>query len=931
MLAKISPAKIFSAKMRSLSLSLAAAALALLTHGAQAAEPRRALGASASPAPLLRSAHLLGRLDPGAMLHAEFVLPPRNQAALETLLRRQYTPGDPLYRHFLTPDQFTAQFGPTPQDYAAVAAYARTQGLTVTGTTPGRTLLTVSGSTPKIEAAFGVRMNQYRLPSGRVAFASSAAPTLPRSVAARLSGVIGLNNLAVMHPQLRAHAPAPITGSGGIGSGPLGGLSPNDIKYAYGLDTITTLYGQAGTTTGATGTAATPLDGAGQNIGLFELDGFIAGDVAQYVSQFALPTLLTGAAAPVTTRLVGPYKGVPLTPSGKTEVTLDIDLILALAPNSTGVYVYEADPKLTSPVDVFTAMATDKNSSGLPLLQIISCSWGIDEAEESLDLLNAENAVFQQMAAQGQSVFCAAGDSGAYDAFAINTTGTTATTTGLTAPAVDNPASQPYVTGVGGTKLAFVKPGVNPTTNAVTPGLYTSESVWSSGSPAVNPEGGGGGISSIWSKPSYQTSGASPNRRDVPDVSLNSDPNTGYSIFVGSTATAGGTAEVVGGTSAAAPLWAAYTALINQRRAANGLGSIGFLNPVIYPLLTTTAYPTLFHDIVDGNNLFYQAGPGYDDASGLGSFNGAPLLAALSFNANQGTGTATISGTVTDTAAPPAPITGATVSASTVSTSGAGTTVATTTTDASGTYTLTVPSGVALRITVSVPAPVAPATAIFTGATTTLTALTNASAVSLPFALAPAHLYAGGLQMISAPYDYSGLSDFAAAFGLSAAQAATTTRLVKYVPGSSSYVFYPTAPADTFRLGQGYWTRLAAAGGYLHLPGTPASATQPFSLPLQAGWNQIGDPFLLAAPLSTITVSASGLSAAPLTSAPTVVQAKLYGYDPAANAYIALNPATDSLSPYAGYWIYAFQPCTLTVPVPAGTVTPPGIPGVPGG
>jgi kumamolisin len=703
---------------------------------------------------------------------------------------------------------------------------------------------------------------------------------------------------------LGSHAPVPIGGGGsGIGSGPLGGLAPNDIKYAYNLSSITPLYGTS---------AAAPagaLTGAGQNIGLFELDGYVASDVPAYTSYFSLPTVLTGAAAPVTNILLGGFSGAPLSVDGQTEVTLDIDMILALAPSPTGLYVYEADQNVDSaaPLTLFTRMANDLNPNGSkkPLLQVISVSWGITEDVETPDIIQGENTLFQQMAAQGQSIFCAAGDQGAYDSYGV-------TAIGLTSPSVDNPASQPYATGVGGTTLSFVKSGTT-AAGAVTPGTYVGETVWSAGT-STGPEGGGGGVSDIWVKPSYQLGfGVSAIKREVPDVTLNADPNTGYAIFVN------GTAEVIGGTSAAAPLWAGYTALINQQRTTNGLGPVGFMNPVLYPIAAGSSYAADFHDITTGSNLFYQAMTGYDDASGLGSFQGAPLLAALSVNANAGTGTATLSGVVTDSSLPPVPIAGATVSAIVATT---GVSVATTTTDATGAYTLSVPTGLTLKISVSTGTVTSPTTENFSGTSVTLAALTAGGTATQNFVLSPAHTYAAGLQMISAPYDYTGVGDFAAVFGLTETQAQLSPRLIQYVPSLGSYVFFPTAPADTLRLGQGYWIRFPSPS-YLHLTGTPASTAAAYSIPLQPGWNQIGDPFPLAVPLSSVSVVNSagatlGLLGAAGTT--TAVQPTLYGFN--GTSYTALNPASDALAPYQGYWVFAFGKSSLSVPYP-GAPPPP--------
>lgn len=912
--AKISPAALRLLFTKSV---LSVAALSLLGQTVHAADPRVVLNGAVSPQVQLRSAHLAGRLDAQTALQVGLILPLRNQDKLAELLRRQYTPGDPLYHQFLTPPDFTSRFGPTQANYDAAAAYARAQGLTVTGTSPGRTLLNVAGPTARIESAFGVRMSRYRLPDGRQVFSNSAAPVLPRSVAVRLAGIAGLNNIAQMHPHLRypnmtSHAPVPIQGGGGgIGSGPLGGIAPNDVKYAYNLSSVTPLYGTS------VAVPAGALTGAGQNIGLFELDGFVASDIALYTSQFALPTVLTGAAAPITPILLGSYTGTPLTVNGQTEVTLDIDMALALAPGAAGIYVYEANPNTdaSAPLTIFTRMANDLNPNGSkkPLLQVISCSWGITEEVETLDTLNGENAIFQQMAAQGQSLFCSSGDNGAYDSY--GTTGI-----GLTSPSVDNPASQPYATGVGGTTLSYVKAGTS-AAGAVTAGAYIGETVWSAGTSDVNPEGSGGGVSNIWVKPVYQTGfGIAPIKREVPDVSLNADPNIGYSIYVN------GAAEVVGGTSAAAPLWAGFTALVNQKRTLNGLEPVGFMNSVLYPIAAGNGYVSGFHDITTGSNLFYQATTGFDDASGLGSFQGAPLIAALSLNVNQGTGTATLSGHITNNSLPAVSIAGATVTAVVATT---GVTIGTATTDTVGAYTLSVPSGLALKVTIGTGAITAPVTGNYTGTSVTIAALTAEATATQNFVLTAAYSYAPGIQMISAPFDYTGVGDFAAVFGLTQQQAQLSPRLIQYSPLSSSYVFYPTAPADTLRLGQGYWVRFPAAS-YLHIGGTPASTTSAFTIPLQQGWNQIGDPFTLAAPLSSISVvNLAGTTVGLLPVSGAVVQPTLYGFSN--NAYAALNPASDSLNPYFGYWVFAFQKSFLSIPSPGTDIPPPPVPGAPGG
>jgi subtilase family serine protease len=219
--------------------------------------------------------------------------------------------------------------------------------------------------------------------------------------------------------------------------------------------------------------------------------------------------------------------------------------------------------------------------------------------------LQAESVVFKQMAAQGQTIYSAAGDNGADD--------------NGSSLSVDDPSSQPYVVGVGGTKLTIASGGA-----------YQSETTWNGGSSSNG--AGGGGVSTVWTIPSWQANAAtgktlgSTTMRNVPDVSLNADPTTGYAIYYG------GQWTVYGGTSCAAPLWAAFTALVNQQRISNGKGAIGFPNGLLYQL--GSRYETDFHDIADGStNLYYPAVTGYDDATGLGTINGTNLIQDLSNDA----------------------------------------------------------------------------------------------------------------------------------------------------------------------------------------------------------------------------------------------------------------------------------------------------------
>ena len=528
------------------------------------------------------SAQPVAAVDTAQPISLALALPLHHQAELQDLLHGLSDPTDPRFGQFLTPEEFAARYSPTPAEYQRVIAYAQAMGLTVTATHTNRTVLDVAAPAGQVEKAFGLRLLTYKSKlDGRTFFAPNAEPQVPLSLGGLVSGVIGLSSASHLVPHLReksfeavSAALDPYATPDQIGSGPSGGLTPSDVKTAYNLNSVS-------------------QNGSGQTLGLFELDGYTASDITAYETQYGLPAI------PLQNVLIDGATGVPSTGDGPTEVTLDIELMAALAPGASKILVYEAPNAGTGAVDLYNKIATDN------LAKEISTSWGEPENSDSASARNSENTAFQQMAAQGQSIYAAAGDSGAND------NGSTLS--------VDDPASQPYMVGVGGTTL---------TTNGAG-GAYKSESTWNNG---AGNGAGGGGISTVWTIPSYQTtlagsaaSKGSTTYRNVPDVSLNANQNTGYSVYYK------GGWTVYGGTSCAAPLWAAFTALVNQKRVAAGSATLGFANPPLYALAASNAYANDFHDIADGTtNLYYPAVAGYDDATGLGTFNGANLLADLS-------------------------------------------------------------------------------------------------------------------------------------------------------------------------------------------------------------------------------------------------------------------------------------------------------------
>jgi hypothetical protein len=507
-----------------------------------------------------------GQLPATKGLHLAIGLPLRNKEALASLIQQLYDPASPNYHQYLTPEQFTEQFGPTEQDYQKVIAFAKRNGLTVTGTSANRVLLDVSGSVADIEKAFQVTMRTYRHPKeNRMFYAPDAEPSV--DVAVPILHVSGLDNFELPHPKLKikpAAQPAGMTPN--AGSGPGNAYMGNDFRAAY--------------------VPGVSLNGAGQTVGLLQFDGYYSNDIAAYESQAGLPSVPL-----VNVPVDG---GVSIPGSGNDEVCLDIEMVISMVPGVSKIIVYEA-PNPSPWPDLLNRMASDN------LAKQISCSWGGGSPDATAE------QIFMQMAAQGQSFFNASGDS---DAF----TGS-----------ITFPSDSTNITQVGGTILTTTGPN----------GSYVSETVWNDRTP--NPSGGywgsSGGISTYYPIPGWQrginmtTNQGSTTMRNVPDVALTAD-----NVYV---RYGNGSSGTFGGTSCAAPLWAGFTALVNQQAALKGKPPVGFVNPAIYAIGKGPNYAADFHDTTTGDNTWpgsptqFYATNGYDLCTGWGTPAGQNLINAL--------------------------------------------------------------------------------------------------------------------------------------------------------------------------------------------------------------------------------------------------------------------------------------------------------------
>ena len=617
---------------------LALACFAMPASGAGAAAPTgtRVL----APKPLIpHGAKALGAVSSSATVSGSVVLQPRDEDALKRFISQVTDKHSPLFHHYLTPAGYAEQFGPAPSTIAAVKSQLEASGLKVTNVARDGLIVDFQAPASRVETAFRTGLERYRLANGTVAQARTAPVQVPATIAKDVTAVVGLDTTMRLRSSGVIRAPRSARGTHAAAetktfphpagsptpcadaattAEQFGGLTDDEVADAYGAFG---LYGAGDT-------------GAGQHIAVYELEPFAMSDLQ------AFDTCYFGAsqAASMLSRVaIKKVDGGQTAGPGEGEAILDIQDVSALAPGAN-IDVYEAPNNTFGSLDEYAQIVNDDVD------QIVTTSWGLCEQavqQGSPGIQQAENLIFEQAAAQGQTIFSAAGDAGSNDCNAL----------GSTAPvdpvlSVDDPSSQPYVVATGGTTMD----------NA---GQPASEHVWNDGA-----EWGaaGGGISESWPMPTWQLAPQVPGGaasssnssavtaaesfegtnfclddtnagpveaacRQLPDVSANADEFTGaITIYIA----AFGGWNTIGGTSSAAPLWAAMLADVNASATCQSnpvtQKGVGFLNPLLYSVASNpTAYAASFNDIKVGNNdpygdsNLFQATTGYDMASGLGT------------------------------------------------------------------------------------------------------------------------------------------------------------------------------------------------------------------------------------------------------------------------------------------------------------------------
>lgn len=494
---------------------------------------------------------------------------PNQQIEVSVLLRRgskskQFPPAiqaSPRLskRKYLSREEFASKYGASEGDIRKIRAFAQEYGLRVVSEDVATRAVKLTGTVQAFNSAFGVDLRRGEQSSTTFRYRIGSL-TIPANLEPIVEGVFGLDD----RPQAKTHFRLRKKNVTAPQQAAATSYSPVQVAQAYSFPT--------------------GLTGTGQCIAVIELGGGYNGsDLDSFFNGLGItPPTVT----PVS------VDGASNSPGSDAdgEVELDIEVAGAIAPGAE-IAAYFAPNTDQGFIDAVTTAVHDATRKP----SVVSISWGGPETSWTEQSRNALNSACQDASTMGVTVVVACGDNGATD-------GTTSST-----PTVDFPASSPYVVACGGTKLALSGTTIE------------NEQVWNELSSG---EGGtGGGVSELFALPSFQDGVNVPKApngfvgRGVPDVAGDADPETGYNVVVD------GQQEVVGGTSAVAPLWAGLFARINQSLGTN----LGYVNPLIY----TAKAEATFHDITSGNNGVYSAGPGWDACTGLGTPNGAALLNAL--------------------------------------------------------------------------------------------------------------------------------------------------------------------------------------------------------------------------------------------------------------------------------------------------------------
>ncbi|HEY1936690.1 MAG TPA: protease pro-enzyme activation domain-containing protein [Candidatus Angelobacter sp.] len=525
------------------------------------------------------------------------------KAELDKLLADQQNPKSPDFHHWLTPQEFGLRFGPTDQDVADTANWLKSFGFKIEEIGNSKTTIIFSGNVQQVEQAFQTNIRQYSV-NGETHFANATDPSVPRALGGLVQGVVSLHDFPLKHDANLRQLPPNANLKGGGNA-----LAPGDFATIYNL---TPLY-NAG------------IDGTGQTIAIVGRTDIVLGDVQFFRSNFLLP-----AKDPVFIHNLNPPGDLHGTEEG--EADLDVEWSGAVAKNATIDFVISKSTRTTDGVNLSAQFIVNNN-----LAPVMSTSFGLCETSLGVAGNTFWNNLWTQAATQGITAMVSSGDSGA--AGCDPDTAPTGTGQG-----VSGVSSTPNNVAVGGTEFndgagGFWAAANNPDSSSALGPI--PEIVWNeSGTIPVTGNdlfATGGGVSTVYSKPAYQTGPGVPadGSRDVPDVALNSAAHTPYLIIQAHTNNVLGLVGI-SGTSAAAPSFAGIMALVVQKTGSPQ----GNANNVLYSMANTqfAGGTAVFNDITTGDNSVphvtgFSAGAGYDQATGWGSVNAANLVNTWNSNA----------------------------------------------------------------------------------------------------------------------------------------------------------------------------------------------------------------------------------------------------------------------------------------------------------
>jgi uncharacterized protein (TIGR03437 family) len=526
------------------------------------------------------------------------------KAELDQLLAEQQTVGSPNYHRWLTPEDYAQRFGVSQDDLNTIQTWLEGQGFQIANVARGRNWIAFSGTAAQAEAAFQTEIHQYMV-NGEMHFANAQNPTVPAAFNGVVSAIHGLHDFR-MKPSKRATLRPEYTGGRGSHN-----LAPNDLATIYDISPLYT----AG------------IDGTGQKLVVAGQTQVNLSDIEQFRSRFGLP------ANDPQVMLVPNSRNPGISNDDLAEADLDLEWSGAVARNASIIFVYS-----------FNVMDAVQYAIDQNLAPVVSVSYGSCELETP----GSEAAAFQSWAkqgnAQGITWLAASGDAGAADCDDTQNPGV----------AVDLPGSVPQVTSMGGTEFAegggTYWSAINDASGASVLS-YIPETALNDSAIDGEPSSTGGGTSVLFTKPSWQTGPGVPgdNARHVPDISLAaSADHDGYLVYTG------GSLQIFGGTSVPAPSFAGITALLNHYLVSTGAQAspgVGNINPNLYSLAQTN--PSIFHDVTTGNNIVtvacstrracsatavgYNAGAGYDQATGLGSVDAYKLVTGWNGGGTSGT------------------------------------------------------------------------------------------------------------------------------------------------------------------------------------------------------------------------------------------------------------------------------------------------------